>query len=35
MARGVGATLQSLGQAPQQEAMTMLGNAAEQDSMVR
>lgn len=32
MARGVGATLQSLGQAQQQEAMTMLGNAAEQEN---
>lgn len=32
MARGVGATLQSLGQAQQQDAMSVLGNAAEQEN---
>lgn len=32
MARGVGATLQTLGQAQQQDAMAMLGSAAEQES---
>ncbi len=32
MARGVGATLQSLGQAQQQDAMTTLGAAAEQEN---
>lgn len=32
MARGVGATLQSLGQSQQQEAMSVLGAAAEQET---
>ena len=32
MARGVGATLQSLGQGVQQDAMSTLGAAAEQES---
>ena len=32
MARGVGATLQSLDQSQQQEAMSVLGSAAEQES---
>lgn len=32
MARGVGATLQSLGQSQQQEAMSVLGNVADQEA---
>ena len=32
MARGVGTTLQSLGQSQQQEAMSVLGNVADQEN---